>query len=119
VVKLLLALPGIDYNHENDEVWCQYIPLLCMPQKVYMAINPSSFISPFLQPQNNTALTFASDKGHVEVVKLLVALPGIDYNHENDEVWCQYIPLLCMPQKVYTRPLILHHLYRFLFSTTE
>jgi hypothetical protein len=63
----------------------------------------------FVCPQNDTALICASYKGHVEVVKLLVALPGIDYNHEDNEVWCQNIPLLCMPQKVYTWPLILRH----------
>jgi ankyrin repeat protein len=67
-----------------------------------MTINPSSYVSLSLQPQNNTALIYASDEGHVEVVKLLLALPGIDYNHKNDRVWCQYIPLLCMPQKVHT-----------------
>jgi hypothetical protein len=28
----------------------------------------------------------AIEQGHVEVVKLLLAVPGIDYNHEDDEV---------------------------------
>jgi hypothetical protein len=82
-----------------------YTIFMYASKSVHMAINPSSF----LQPQNNTALILASDGGHVEVVKLLVALPGIDYNHEDNEVWCQNIPLLCMPQKVYTWPLILRH----------
>jgi ankyrin repeat protein len=36
--------------------------------------------------QGNTALTYASVKGHIEVAKLLLALPGIDYNHEENEV---------------------------------
>jgi hypothetical protein len=72
---------------------------------------------PLLQPQNDTALNLASFGGHIEVVKLLLALPGTDYNHENVEVWCQYIPLLCLPQKVYTWPLILHHLYHLIVTT--
>jgi hypothetical protein len=33
-----------------------------------------------------TALILASTNGHVEVVKLLVALPGLDYNHKNKRV---------------------------------
>jgi ankyrin repeat protein len=36
--------------------------------------------------QGRTALISASIEGHVEVVKLLLALPGIDYNHFDDEV---------------------------------
>jgi ankyrin repeat protein len=66
-------------------------------KSVHMTINPSSFVvSPFLQPQNNTALILASDRGHVEVVKLLLALPGIDYNHQGSQVSCRYKPFLCL-----------------------
>jgi ankyrin repeat protein len=36
--------------------------------------------------QGVTALICASANGHVEVVKFLVALPGIDYNHKDNEV---------------------------------
>jgi ankyrin repeat protein len=39
-----------------------------------------------LQLQGETALINASNKGHVEVVKLLLSLPGIDCNHENNLV---------------------------------
>jgi ankyrin repeat protein len=55
-------------------------------KSVYMSINPSSFVSLVLQPQNNTALICASYGGHIEVVKLLIALPGLDYNHKDNEV---------------------------------
>jgi ankyrin repeat protein len=55
----------------------------------------------FATTQNDTALSCASYEGHVDVVKLLLALPGIDYNHTNNEVWCEYIPLR-LPQKVHT-----------------
>jgi hypothetical protein len=37
--------------------------------------------------QGLTALINASNEGHVEVMKLLLALPGIDYNHEDNRVW--------------------------------
>jgi hypothetical protein len=63
-----------------------YTIIMYASKSVHMVINPSSFVSPFLQPQNNTALICASYGDHVEVVKLLVALPGIDYNHKDDEV---------------------------------
>jgi hypothetical protein len=53
-----------------------------------------------------TALICASANGHVEVVKLLLASPGIDCNHEDNEVcgcvseWgitlCLILSLLCM-----------------------
>jgi ankyrin repeat protein len=36
--------------------------------------------------KGGTALTWASCFGYVEVVKLLLALPGIDYNHQENEV---------------------------------
>jgi ankyrin repeat protein len=36
--------------------------------------------------QGRTALIIASMFGRVEVVKLLLALPGIDYNHIDIEV---------------------------------
>jgi ankyrin repeat protein len=39
-----------------------------------------------LPSQDTTALIWASVKGHIEVVKLLLAVPGIDYNHADDEV---------------------------------
>jgi ankyrin repeat protein len=38
------------------------------------------------QSQDTTALIWASVKGHIEVVKLLLAVPGIDYNHADNEV---------------------------------
>jgi ankyrin repeat protein len=88
VVKLLLALPGIDYNQKGDEVWCRchYKPFFMYASKiVHMTITPLSFAVCFYT-QNDTALICASDKGHVEVVKLLLALPGIEYNHKNNEV---------------------------------
>jgi hypothetical protein len=40
----------------------------------------------FLILQGGTALIDASYNGNVEVVKLLLALPGIDYNHETNKV---------------------------------
>jgi hypothetical protein len=40
---------------------------------------------PFLS-QDGTALINASHKGHVEVAELLLAAPGIDYNHEDNQV---------------------------------
>jgi ankyrin repeat protein len=43
-------------------------------------------IALLLQPQNDTALICASSEGHIEVAKLLLALPGIDYNHKNIQV---------------------------------
>jgi hypothetical protein len=89
VVKLLLALPGIDYNHETNEV---EIVLMCimsthsfnMLEVVNMtSANPCCVV---FQSQGDTALIVASHRGHVEVVKLLLALHGIDYNHKTDEV---------------------------------
>jgi ankyrin repeat protein len=38
------------------------------------------------QSQGDTALIIASLNGHVEVVKLLLAVHGIDYNHGDDQV---------------------------------
>jgi hypothetical protein len=40
----------------------------------------------FLAHKSWTALIFASRGGEVEVVSLLLALPGIDYNHETNQV---------------------------------
>jgi hypothetical protein len=39
-----------------------------------------------LPSQDNTALIWASFKGHTEVVKLLLALPGLDYNRADNQV---------------------------------
>jgi ankyrin repeat protein len=36
--------------------------------------------------QGYTALINASNFGHIEVVELLLALPGIDYNHADNQV---------------------------------
>jgi hypothetical protein len=38
------------------------------------------------QSQGFSALVNASVGGHVELVKLLLALPGLDYNHATNQV---------------------------------
>jgi ankyrin repeat protein len=50
-----------------------------------------------LNHKGGTALIDASYNGNVEVVKLLLALPGIDYNHENNKVRDRVVTFLwCM-----------------------
>jgi hypothetical protein len=91
VVNVLAALPGIDYNHENNEVCvCMREMMYLVPTHLFMRLKFVWFtIVSGLLPQDDTALICASTNGHVEVVKLLLVSPGIDYNHENNEV-CVY-----------------------------
>ena len=49
---------------------------------VYVTHSFHSFpFSLSLQERGHTALTIASWKGHTEIIKLLLAVPGIDVNH--------------------------------------
>jgi hypothetical protein len=56
--------------------------LICLK---FVCVEPFAIVSG-LYFQGEAALFFASTKGYVEMVKLLLALPGIDYNHEDYRV---------------------------------
>jgi ankyrin repeat protein len=86
IVKLLLAVPGININLQNEDGNTALITA-CMKGnaeivKLLLAV-PGIDIN--LQNNNkNSALTAAFTKRHIDVVKLLLTVPGIDVNLQNN-----------------------------------
>ena len=75
-MKLLLSHPDTDVNLQNKVIHIQQLTIwLCL----------AKFVVTFFAiiQHGNTALILVSQKGHIEIVKLLLAHPGIDVNHQN------------------------------------
>jgi hypothetical protein len=67
-----------------------------------------------LNHKGRTELICAIDR--VEVVKLLLALPGIDYNHKDNSVEKAFInPLFHMPEVCAHEVTNLHHLLHIVY----
>jgi ankyrin repeat protein len=58
---------------------------VCVP-RIILDLSVHIVSSYYTLKQGDTALAMASMQGHVEVVKLLLAVPGIDYNHADSQV---------------------------------
>lgn len=86
IVKLLLAVPGIDVNKE-----CKYwyfseddkgsTPLERAAENGHAKVVKLLLAAPGIDVNNGEALSEAAGKGHVKIVKLLLAAPGIDVNN--------------------------------------
>ena len=85
VVKLLLAVPGIDVNKEG-RVWYisdddrDSIPLERAAENGHAEVVKLLLAAPGIDVNKHYPLEKAAENGHAEVVKLLLAAPGIDVN---------------------------------------
>lgn len=85
IVKLLLAVPGIDVNKECKD-WHISVddhrstPLERAAKNGHTEVVRLLLAIPGIEVNKHCPLMFAARNGHAEVVKLLLAAPGIDVN---------------------------------------
>ena len=72
IVKLLLAVPGIDVNEDD--------PLGRAASIGHTEVVKLLLAAPGIDVNESRALFDAAERGHTEMVKLLLAAPGIDVN---------------------------------------